>query len=224
MARAAPVLGSIDPDIAEVLRRFGSFQVRAAGTVGGNVANGSPIGDLPPALIALGASAVLRRGVERRVLPLENFFIAYKKQDRREGEFVEAVEVPRLPSDALFHVSKISKRFDEDISALCGAFFLRVGAGGIVQEARLAFGGMAATPKRAVQAEAALLGKPWSAASAEAAALALARDFTPLDDWRASAAYRAKVAANLLRRFFIETGGGATPTRVAGNLRSPAHV
>ncbi|WP_413993803.1 xanthine dehydrogenase small subunit [Labrys okinawensis] len=220
---AREALGALDPQIDEMLRRFGSEQVRNAGTIGGNVANGSPIGDAPPLLIALDASVTLRQGTERRTVPLEKFFIAYKKQDRQPGDFVEEISVPKLKPGALVHISKISKRFDEDISSVCGAFRLERDAGGKVIEAVLAFGGMAATPKRAAAAEAALLGKVFDRASAEAAAQGLASDFTPLDDWRASARYRAAVAANLIRRFQAETAAGAVH-RVAGILQSDAHA
>ena len=221
LARTRQALGALHPQIDELLRRFGSQQVRHAGTIGGNIANGSPIGDLPPVLIALGATLTLRRGDERRNLPLQDFFVAYKQQDRRPGEFVEAVQVPKLPEQAMFHVSKITKRFDEDISALCGAFYLARDAGGKICEARLAYGGMAATPKRAARAEAALLGQAWTSLSAEAAADAIAADFTPLDDWRAGARYRSNVAANLIRRFYLESTGPCL--RVAGQLGETGH-
>ena len=144
-----------------------------AGTIGGNVANGSPIGDLPPALIALGASVILRKGEERRELPLEKFFLGYKQQDRRAGEFVEALSVPKLGAASLFHVSKVSKRFDEDISAVCGAFHLLRGGDGRISEARLAYGGMAATPKRASRAETSLIGELWNEAAADRASAVL---------------------------------------------------
>ncbi len=223
LARTRQALAGVHPHLDEMMRRFGSEQVRNAGTIGGNVANGSPIGDLPPALIALGASLTLRRGAERRKIPLEQFFLAYKKQDRREGEYVETVHAPKLAAGDLFHISKISKRFDEDISSLCGAFYLCRDAAGRITIARLAFGGMAATPKRAVKAEACLIGQTWSRASAETAANAIAEDFTPLDDWRASARYRATVAANLIRRFFLETSEPMVNLRVAGQLRESVH-
>ncbi|RXT52686.1 xanthine dehydrogenase small subunit [Bosea sp. Tri-44] len=216
-------LAGISPQLDEMMRRFGGEQVRNAGTIGGNVANGSPIGDLPPALIALGATLVLRKGSERRELLLEAFFLDYRKQDRQPGEFVEAVLVPKLPRGALFHISKISKRFDEDISAVCGAFYLELDDAGRVSEARLAYGGMAGIPKRAKAAEAALLGGSWDQASVTTAIAALAQDFTPLTDMRASAAYRLKVAGNLLRRFLIETTRPETATRVAGLLAEAAH-
>jgi xanthine dehydrogenase small subunit len=216
-------LARISPQLDEMMRRFGGEQVRNAGTIGGNIANGSPIGDLPPALIALRATLVLRRDSERRELPLEAFFLDYRRQDRRAGEFVEAVLVPKLPENALFHVSKISKRFDEDISAVCGAFYLSRDATGRVVEARLAYGGMAGIPKRAEAAEAALLGRNWDEAAVAAASAALAQDFTPLTDMRASAGYRLKVAGNLLRRFLIESTDEPAATRVAGLLAEADH-
>jgi len=216
-------LAAISPHIDELMRRFGGEQVRNAGTIGGNIANGSPIGDLPPVLIALGATLVLRRGVTRREIAIEDYFLDYRKQDRRPGEFVEAILVPKLETDALFHVSKISKRFDEDISALCGAFLIRRDKVGIVTEARLAYGGMAGIPKRAGAAEAVLLGQPWSEDAVAGAIAALSDDFTPLSDMRASAGYRLKVAGNLLRRFLIETTEAQTATRVAGLLAEADH-
>ena len=216
-------LAGISPQLDEMMRRFGGEQVRNAGTIGGNIANGSPIGDLPPALIALGATLVLRKGSERRELALEAFFLDYRKQDRQPGEFVEAVLVPKLPKGALFHISKISKRFDEDISAVCGAFYLKLDGAGRISEARLAYGGMAGIPKRAKAAEAALLGRFWDEAAVAAAIAALAQDFTPLTDMRASATYRLKVAGNLLRRFLIETTAPETSTRVAGLLAEANH-
>lgn len=220
-------LANLSPQLDELMRRFGGEQVRNAGTIGGNIANGSPIGDLPPALIALDATLVLARrsaaGLERRSIPLENFFIEYRKQDRRPGEFVEAVLVPKLADGVLFHASKVSKRFDEDISAVCGAFRLRLGPDGLIGEARLAYGGMAGIPKRAAAAEAALIGRPWDDAAIAAAIAALPQDFTPLDDMRASAQYRLKIAGNLLRRFLIETTQADTQTRVAGLLAESAH-
>ena len=143
--------------MSELLRRFGSKQVRASGTVGGNIANGSPIGDLAPALIALGGRVVLRKGAETRALPLEDFFIAYGKQDREPGEFVAAVEAPRLAAHQHYRAFKVSKRLDEDISAVMLAVRIDVD-GRRILGARIACGGMAATPKRAANAERALVG------------------------------------------------------------------
>jgi xanthine dehydrogenase small subunit len=219
---AMPVLARHYPDMGEVWRRFASVQIRNAGTVGGNIANGSPIGDGSPALIAAGATLHLRRGGERRALPLEDFFIAYGKQDRRPGELVERITVPRPAAGTRYRAYKVSKRFDQDISAVLGAFLVRV-EGERVVEARLAYGGMAATPKRAANAEAALLGRPWSEASVEAAMRALTRDFAPISDMRASAGYRLKIAQNLLRRLHVETTEPTSQTRLVGD-RSLAHV
>ena len=192
------------PSFGELLRRYASVQVRNAATIGGNIANGSPIGDGPPALIALGATLHLRRGDEMRAMPLESFFLDYRKQDRRPGEFVAGVSFPEF-APAL-RCYKISKRFDQDISAVCGCFNVGV-EGGVVTSARIAFGGMAGVPKRASLAEAALIGKPWSEAVVEAAAEAMAGDFAPLSDMRASAGYRMLTAQNLLRRYFHDLSG-----------------
>ncbi len=202
------VLDAEFPHLSGYWRRIGGWQVRVMGTVGGNVANGSPIGDTPPPLIALGATVTLRKGSERRTLPLEAYFIAYGKQDRAPGEFVESIFVPRPPAGTLNAAYKITKRRDEDISAVACGLQLAI-ADGRVTGARIAFGGMAATPKRAARAEAALVGQPWTAETVAAAQAALAEDFAPLTDWRASADYRATVARNLLRRFWLESSGDA---------------
>jgi xanthine dehydrogenase small subunit len=221
-ADALPILAGLYPDIGEVFRRLGGEQVRNVGTIGGNIANGSPIGDSPPMLIALGARLVLRRGEERREIALEDFFIDYGKQDRRPSEFVEAIVLPKPAPELRFRAYKVSKRFDQDISAVLGAFALTID-NGKVASARIAYGGMAATPRRAFKAEAALIGRPWDEATIETAMAAIAEDFRPITDWRASAGYRARVAANLLRRLFVETTEAATETRLVGD-RSFAHV
>ncbi len=210
---ATAALARLHPDLGELLRRFASIQIRNAGTVGGNIANGSPIGDLPPALIALDARLTLRRGEERREIPLEDFFIAYGKQDRAPGEFVETVFVPRLHDGTRFACYKLSKRFDQDISAVMGAFSVRLESGKVA-EARIAYGGMAATPKRGAKAETALVGSAFDAAAVEQAVAALAEDFAPIDDMRASAVYRLKAAQNLLRRFHLENAAEKPATRV----------
>jgi xanthine dehydrogenase small subunit len=208
-ARARDVIRRRFPELAELWDRIGGGQVRNAGTVGANIANGSPIGDTPPPFIALGAHIVLRRGNVRREVRLEDFFIAYGKQDRQRGEFVESVVIPYLPADEKLACYKISKRKDEDISALCGAFRVKLDEAGKVSAVRFAFGGMAATPKRAAAAEAAVLGRPWNAATIEAAIPVFAEDFQPLTDMRASKEYRLLAAQNLLRRFHLETTGTA---------------
>jgi xanthine dehydrogenase small subunit len=195
------------PSFAEMLRRFASAQIRAAATIGGNIANGSPIGDSPPPLIALDAQLHLRHGDTRRDIPLEDFFVDYGKQDRAPGEFVEAITIPHQP-DRL-KVYKLSKRFDQDISAVCGAFNIAT-ENGIVTQARIAFGGMAGTPKRAKAVEQALIGKPWSQATLDAAHDAWEQDFQPLSDMRASAAYRLTTARNMARRALFEDQGKLT--------------
>ena len=204
---AAGVITTHFPQLDELWYRLGGEQIRNMGTIGGNIANGSPIGDTLPPLIALGASVTLRRGSERREVRLKDYFIAYGKQDRQPGEFVESVSVPLLPQGEKFACYKITKRRDEDISALCGAFRVFVNEAGTVGMIRIAYGGMAATPKRATAVEAALVGKPWNAATIDAAIQAFATDYQPISDTRASAEYRSLAAQNLLRRFFAETTG-----------------
>jgi xanthine dehydrogenase small subunit len=195
------------PQLAELWDRIGGGQVRNAGTVGANIANGSPIGDTPPPFIALGAHITLRKGDVRREVKLKDFFVAYGKQDRQPGEFVESVTIPYLPAGETFACYKITKRKDEDISAVCGAFRVFVNDDGLVGMVRIAFGGMAATPKRAKAVEDALVGKPWTTATIEAALPKFAEDFQPITDMRASAEYRMLAAQNLLRRFQLETSG-----------------
>ena len=210
------------PDMGEVIRRLGSAQIRNTGTIGGNVANGSPIGDSLPLLIAAGATLHLRQGDARRSMPIEDFFIAYGRQDRRPGEFVETVVVPYPEPNARFRAYKIAKRFDQDISSVMAAFSLRFD-GDRIAAARLAYGGMAATPKRALAAEARLTGAAWTEATVQGAMAALESDFTPITDWRASADYRRRVAQNLLMRAYIETTDPEAETRLAGD-RSLAHA
>jgi len=182
--------------------------VRNAATIGGNIANGSPIGDGPPALIAMGATLHLRHGDTRRSLPLEDFFIDYGKQDRGPGEFVEAITVPKLPTgrDDSLRCYKISKRFDQDISALCGCINI-TRAGDVITDARIAFGGMAGTPKRASQTEALLINQPFDEATIRRAMDALALDYQPMTDMRASAQYRLLTAQNLLLRYLHDVNG-----------------
>jgi xanthine dehydrogenase small subunit len=210
------------PDIAGVIRRLGSEQIRNAGTIGGNVANGSPIGDSPPPLIALGSRLVLRRGDRDRELALEDFFLDYGKQDRQPGEFVVAVKVPIADPKRILRCYKVSKRFDQDITASLGAFALTL-AGDEVEDIRICFGGMAPVPKRARQAEAALRGKQWTQENIEAVCWVLSEDYTPISDMRASARYRLRVAQNLLRKFFIETTSPEARTRIVAERRA-AHA
>lgn len=201
------------PQLDELHRRFASLPVRNSGTLCGNVANGSPIGDAMPALIALGATVMLRKGEASRELPLENLYLGYQKKDLAAGEFVEAVCIPLPVADTRFALYKVSKRNDQDISAVCAGFAVTL-TQGRVSRVRIAYGGMAATPKRASQTEMALMGHEWNAATVELATYALAQDFAPLSDMRASSSYRAATAANLLRRFWHESQGNAV-TRIA---------
>ena len=218
------------PSLTGVWLRFASVPVRNAGTMGGNVANGSPIGDSAPVLMALDAVLQLRRGKRVRSLPLADFYTGYLHNRLEPGEFVQAIVVP-LARRAEVRAYKISKRFDCDISALCAGLSIEL-QDGLVRSVRIAFGGMAATVARAFNAEAVLLGRPWNEGRVLAAQAALASDFTPLDDMRASAGYRLQVAQNLLRRFWLETRldrplaagevsvferAGGQPTRAAGS-------
>lgn len=204
---ALPHLAEIDPDIAALILRLGSRQVRASGTIGGNLANGSPIGDTPPLLIVLGATIKLQKAGEERTMPVEDFFIDYGKQDREPGELLSSIEVPRLKQDEHLRCSKISKRFDQDISAAMGAFKITLD-GGTVKAARIAYGGMAGTPKRAYRAEQLLQGVLLAdEAGWEPAIAALEQDYAPMTDMRASASYRMAAAKNLLRKALLEIGG-----------------
>jgi len=208
MAQMLQMATQHHPSYADLIRRYGSAQVRASATLGGNIANGSPIGDNPPALIAMGATLHLRRGAARRTLPAEAFFLDYGKQDRQPAEFIEAVTLPRHAPNLRCY--KLSKRFDQDISAVSGCFNLHI-EGGIVGAARIAFGGMAGIPKRAHHVEQALLGQPWDLTTLAKVQHAWADDFTPLSDMRASAAYRLDTAHGLLLRYFHDLAGHATP-------------
>jgi xanthine dehydrogenase small subunit len=198
------------PTLAEMAQRFGSPPVRNSGTLCGNLANGSPIGDSLPVLIALDAELVLRRGADVRSLPLERFYLAYQRTALEPGEFVVSVKVPAPVTERWLAAYKLSKRFDQDISALALACAVTV-EGGRVANVRLAFGGMAGIATRAAATERALLGAPWNEASINFAATKLTEDFKPLTDMRASSAYRLQAAGNLLRRFYFEHSGGGSP-------------
>lgn len=205
-ADAHAAFARLHPDMGELVRRIGGLQVRNAGTIGGNIANGSPIGDGPPALIALGASLTLRSAMGRRTIALEDYFLAYGQQDRRPFEFVESIYVPHPDPRDIILIGKLSRRFDSDISAVCGAIRLRMDGAHIV-EARVAFGGMAATPRRALACETALAGQPLTQATIATAAAALSVDYRPLSDVRGSAAYRIEAAASLFWRLWHREAG-----------------
>jgi xanthine dehydrogenase small subunit len=210
---AMDALGARWPDFGELIRRLGSVQIRNSGTIGGNVANGSPIGDSMPALIALGAELVLRKGTVRRSVPLEEFYLDYRRTALQPGEFVELIRVPLPRAGQQFRCYKIAKRFDQDISALLGAFQIQLEAGRVA-DVRVAYGGMAAIPKRVRRCEQALRGRPWTEATVARGREALVEELAPISDMRASADYRLLAAQNLLSKLFIETAAPTFATRV----------
>ncbi|MCX9154510.1 xanthine dehydrogenase small subunit [Niveibacterium sp. 24ML] len=216
LTEAFAALTDAQPAWQELAERFASMPIRNAGTLGGNIANGSPIGDSMPGLIALGASVVLQHGDTTCEIALEDLYLGYQKSALQPGEFVRAVRVPLGASAPThFRTWKVSKRADQDISAVCAGIAVWV-EDGLVQSARVAYGGMAATPSRARRCEAALKGQPWSADTVRSAMLALCADYMPLTDMRASSGYRSTTARNLLWRFWLETGGASVvPTRIA---------
>jgi xanthine dehydrogenase small subunit len=201
---ALPLLERHYPSLGTLIRRIGSRQIRNLGTVVGNIANASPIGDMPPALIALDATLVLRSRARRREMAIGDFFVDYRKTALAPDEIIEAVRVPLPRRNQLFATYKIAKRWDQDISSVCGAFNLTL-TDGTVTAAQIAYGGMAATPRRADGCERALVGKRWGEEAVDEAIAALDGDFSPIGDWRASAGYRTRVAGNLLRRLFLES-------------------
>lgn len=217
LSDAWPALSSAYPELTEQARRFASPPICNSATLCGNLANGSPIGDSMPALIALGAEIDLRRGARSRRIALDRFYLGYQKKDLSPGEFVVGVAVPARRPGCLFASYKLAKRFDQDISAVSAGFAVTVEADRVTS-ARLAYGGMAPTPMRALKAEAALVGQPWSAESIDGAIAALAQDFTPLTDMRASSEYRLKAAGNLLWRFYLEHAHSAVRVRTADAL------
>lgn len=203
-SQAADQLIALYPDLKELIERLGSLQVRNQATIAGNIGNASPIGDMPPVLIALGASLVLRKGESTRKVAVEDYFVKYKVTVLETSEFIEKIIIPRPDSDYQFKAYKISKRLEDDISATCGAFNIRVNDG-FVTDIAIAFGGMAEIPKRASHCEQALLNQPWTEQTLERAMDEMTKDFTPISDFRASAEYRLSVSQNMLRRLFLET-------------------
>jgi xanthine dehydrogenase small subunit len=197
------------PTLEELFVRFASPPIRNAATLGGNIVNGSPIGDSMPALMVLGTELVLNAGGKRRIIALDDFYLAYQQTDLKPGEFLERIRIPLPADDEQVQSYKVSKRFDQDISSVCAAFRLRL-QDGKVAEIGVAYGGMAATPARALQCEQSLLGEEWSEASISIAMNALDKDFSPITDMRSSAGYRQQVSANLLQRFYLETVNGAS--------------
>ncbi len=210
---AEPAITALYPAFGPLIERLGALQVRNAGTVGGNIANGSPIGDMPPGLIAAGSRLVLRSAKGRRELDLEDYFLDYGKQDLRPGECVEKVLIPLPSAGQLFSTYKVSKRLEQDISAVCGAYSVTV-EDGAVATATVCYGGMAEVPKRARACERALLGHGWDRETIGFAMDAMRADFEPITDVRASAGYRMEVARNLLLRFFLEHSDTPYPVRL----------
>ncbi|GLR09378.1 xanthine dehydrogenase small subunit [Mixta theicola] len=207
-------LRSSIPEFSEMLQRFASLQIRNRGTLGGNIANASPIGDCSPMLLALEASLILQQGDRLRQLPLSQFFLGYRRTALETGEFIRAIHIPKVTLSPEFRAWKVSKRREDDISAVFAAFNIKH-AGGVISGARLAFGGMAETPRRAAACEAALIGQPLSPATLENACRALEQDFQPLSDARASAAWRMQLAKNLLRRYFHQLNGELAVSEVS---------
>jgi xanthine dehydrogenase small subunit len=203
---ALPHIESAYPSFGVLIHRIGSRQIRNVGTIGGNIGNASPIGDTPPCLIALDSVLALRGPGGAREIALEDFFLDYRKTDLAKDEIIDSVRIPKLSEGQIFRTYKISKRYDQDISSVIGAFRLTL-EDGVVTAARIAYGGMAATPKRAAECEAALTGKPWSEETVRQAATTIGKDFSPLSDHRASADYRLRVAGNLFVRLFRDIEG-----------------
>ena len=218
---AAEALTKLTPAFSHLLRRIASRQIRSSGTIGGNIANGSPIGDMPPVLIALASRLVLSSQAGTREVAIEDFFIDYGKQDLAANEIVEKLIIPAPRDNVILAFHKISKRFDQDISAVLGAFAIVLDSG-VVTSARIAYGGMAATPKRAQHVEQALRGKPWNEETVNAACSCFAQDFQPLSDMRACAQYRMQSAQNLLRRVYYSSV--ATDAELSIEQQEPSYA
>jgi xanthine dehydrogenase small subunit len=212
-SHAADQLISLYPDLKELIERLGSLQVRNQATIAGNIGNASPIGDMPPVLIALGAELILRKGDERRTISIEDYFIKYKVTALQTSEFIERIVIPKPDPFADFKAYKISKRLEDDISATCGAFSIKIDRGK-VSAIKIAFGGMAEIPKRAKHCEQALLNQPWNSESIERAMIEFKKDFAPISDFRASADYRLDVSKNMLRRLYLELESNNQTIRV----------
>ena len=201
-ARSAPV-PLLVPLLDEVWPQFASRLIRNSATIGGNIATASPIGDLPPALLALEATVVLASPEGEREVPLADYFTGYRESVLRPGELIRAVRIPR-PLAGLTGFHKVAKRRYDDISSVAVGFALDVVDGTVVR-ARIGLGGVAATPVRALATEAALEGRPWTRETVETAAAVLAGEGTPIDDHRASAAYRSAMLGNALRKLWVDT-------------------
>jgi len=192
------------PQIEQQWQRFASTPIRNAGTLGGNIANGSPLGDSMPWLMVLGTEISLRSQRQQRIIPLQDLYLGYMQKDLAADEIIESIIIPKPHTNQLFRSYKLAKRYDSDISAVCAAFSIDL-QDDLISSARVAFGGMAATPKRAQQTEQALMAKPWNEATVKQAMRAMSNDYSPMSDMRASADYRLEAAQNLLYRFYLET-------------------
>ena len=205
-SEALKKLGDHYPSFCDMLLRLGSRQIRNLGTIGGNLVNASPIGDSPPSLVALGARVVLSSEFGDREMPLDEFFLDYRQTALRPEEILKTIVVPRLRRGFYFRTYKLSKRFDQDISSVCGAYYLELNEDQVV-DIRICYGGMAATPRRALSAEAFLKSKVWKKDTILSAMLELASDYQPMSDFRGSAEYRSLASQNLLLRFYLESTG-----------------
>lgn len=212
-SQATNHLVELYPDLKELIERLGSLQIRNQATIAGNIGNASPIGDMPPVLIALGAKLVLRKGKTTRIVAVEDYFVKYKVTVLQTSEFIEKIIIPRPKPNTQFKAYKISKRLEDDISATCGAFNIQVENGHITNIA-IAFGGMAEIPKRATHCEQVMINQPWNDQTVERAINEMAKDFTPISDFRASADYRLSVSQNMLRRLLLETQDTTQPIRI----------
>jgi xanthine dehydrogenase small subunit len=216
LTQLAPHLLAAYPELHEWHERYASLPIRNAATLGGNVVGGSPIGDSMPVLLALDAQLLLQHGQVQRIVALKDFYLGYQQKDLQTGEFLRRIMIPKRSKHLKLAVYKISKRFEDDISAVCAALAFEVQAG-VITAARLGFGGVAATPIRAYSVETALVGKPFIQASFDAAAPLLEAAFTPLSDHRASSQYRRLMCGNALRRAAAQWFGDE-PTRVFSSV------
>jgi len=209
------------PQLAGFAHRFAGLPVRNSGTLGGNVANGSPIGDSMPLLIALGANVVLMSARGHREMRLEDLYTGYRQNAMAKDEVLAWIKVPKAVKSEFSRVYKISKRFEDDISAVCLALNVHL-ENGVVTQASIGVGGVAATPVRARKTQAALQGKPWNQATVQAAMATLRAEFSPISDMRASAGYRSEVLGNLLQRFWLESQGKSGTSLESLNLEGAA--
>ena len=217
---ARQVLAADYPDLDELLRRFGNQQIRNRATVIGNLASADEHADLPPAFIVLDAKITMRVGNFRRFLKLEDYYLKKGKQDIKSGEFIETLQIPRKLKSSVFQVYKLSKRHNQDVSTLCGAFYLRLDSENIVRDIRVCFTGLGSIPKRAEQLERALIEEKWSLQTISKSIVNFKKDFQPVSDCRGTDEYKMIAAINLLKRFFLQTQSGSIQTQLPGRHRA----